>query len=243
MRMGLKSIVAGTACAVALAGAGAARAAIVFDAFADFGATNPAGVWSYGYRPSGPDSFVLLTDHTTSYFGISGLEAWGTFLPVVLKNTSGSAATFLSVLAPTDRLLLHPAPGPEVVVRFTALSAADYAYNGVFSVLDRAPTGVTLFVGATATNFLGAGANLETRTPGSESAFSGMIHLEAGQSFDVAVGPDGAYNDDATGLTFRMTQLDPSSPGVPEPGAWGMALVGFALAGAALRSRRRAAAY
>jgi hypothetical protein len=239
-----KRVGLGAACALALASP--AAAVTVYDALADFGSTNPSGAWSYGEGVLG-STFLPLPRFSTSCYSIANFSCYQSptpaqgDVPVVLKNGTGSAVFFAgTVVSPTDVLLLHPAPSSDAILRFTAPTTADYAYSGFFQALDTSPTGVTLYVGGGATTFVGAAANAGTLTGGGTSAFSGTVHLLAGQVFDFGVGPSGDYHHDSTGLSVTLTEVVPTTPGIPEPGVWALMLLGFGSAGAMLRRRRRA---
>lgn len=231
------------AAALALVSAAPASAAI-YDVVADFAATNPNGVWSYGERAT-LDSFAAFTSYQSACFGVAGLNCFISSspaaggVPVVTLNTASPFLYVNTVVEATDVLLLHPGPDRDTVVRFTAPTTADYSYAGFFQVLDLFPTGVDLYVAGVKTSFLGAAANGATLTGGGKFNFSGTVHLDAGQVFDFAVGPGSDYHFDSTGLSLQIAPAVADGP-IPEPAGWALMLAGFGTAGAVLRRRRAA---
>ncbi len=237
--------------AIAAAPAQATTVYNVVDGFNTVSPSNAVGdVWTYGTfvapTPGNPivSSFALLTDYAANNCagdgpGVACWQAPVTWsrVPLVAKNISGSdpLAVFGTVLQPADVLNVHPGPGYDAVVRFTAQKAGNYKFNGAFTSLDTNPNGngdgvlVSILNGS---NVLFSGANLGVL--GSSSLFSGAIALAQGETLDFVVDAKGTYWNDSTGLALDVS--------VPEPATWGLMIVGFGGMGAMLRRRRSMAA-
>jgi hypothetical protein len=217
--------------------------AVVFDAVAEFGSTNPSGVWSYGERTAA-DTFIQFTNYFASCSGNSAISCFMSStpaaggVPAIHANETSATTLYATVVHPLGVLNLHPGPNADIVLRFTAPTTGDYAYSGFFQALDTSPTGVRLFVGDSFTDFTGAPAS--GLSAGGVSNFSGSIHLLAGDTFDFAVGPGADYHHDSTGLALTIGPAAPRNQGgIPELPTWAIMLLGFGSAGAMLRRRRR----
>jgi len=246
MKVGLKSLgMAATVCCLAIA---APAAAVTYDALSEFSSINPSGVWSYLERAAPGGAITSLGPYQTGCYGQPTINCYQSLnlasggVPAITKNVGPNPIFFVNtVVQPTDVLLLHPGPFADIVLRFTSPSAADYHYAGFFQTLDTSPNGVTLDINGALTDFFGAAANAGALTGGGKFNFSGDIHLDAGQTFDFAVGRYADYHFDSTGLSVQFAPADVSGP-VPEPAAWALMILGFAGAGVALRRRRPALA-
>jgi hypothetical protein len=186
------------------------------DAVADFSiASNPAGLWRYGYsRTLGGE----LNLHTTKVIDIfPGVDGWGS--PQVQENLwvmhNGNGATITgkppTYTIPSDMLHMHPGRGGIYdVIRWTCPQGGRYSIQGLFCGLDFqthvADTDVHILVNSTTSLFpaipvlRGAG----TQAP---IAFDD-VRLDAGDTLDfmVGVGPSGSHGADSTGLKATIAQ-------------------------------------
>ena len=211
--------------------------AAVFDAAADFSAaSNPNGVWSYGWSSSLQAPLTLYTGTTSR--GTDGIVFWidpalGTD-PSVAKNVSGlpvADATVTGVFYPPDQMTFHPGPsGQYSLVRWTSPIEAQVGIEALFTggsfVAPWAPT--------TDVHVLLNGSPLfDAILRGSPSsiAFARTIDVGIGDRVDFAVGfgPDASYISDTTSLTARIVPI-------PEPASIGILGLGWT---ALLLLRRR----
>ncbi len=219
---------------------GEARAAVIFNAAADFSATNnPNGVWSYGqsatlgapvqlYTQNGPDNVdpppADLLD--TWNAGAGGMFA----VPAVYHNGTNGVVAFSNITYLPGELGFHPGPmGEFSVVRFTAPTSGSYSLVSSYRPIDLATTtdvhvllnGVSLFSG-----------NVNPNAP---TSFNDVLSLTAGDTLDFAVGNgNGSYFNDSTGISVVLT-----SSAVPEPSTLTLALLGLGI-GCCRRFRRGA---
>lgn len=220
----------------------AVRAGPVFDAANDFSlASNPNGVWSYGFENTLGGSLQLFDVATMNARGATGLDAWTSShtgdTPTVMHNGTNAPLTFGgTVTVPADGLLFHPGPnGQFAIIRWTAPSAGNYDLDVSFRGDD--------FVGPTTTDVhvLDNGVSLfasGVTAYGPGPSFSSVVSVAAGDKIDfaVGVGTDGSYLFDSTGIEAIIS---PAISGVPGPAS----LTLFALGGLGLlgltRGRRK----
>lgn len=219
--------------ALALAGAVLPCAAqSIFNPATDFSAaSNPGGVWSYGYANfPGPLTLFPLT----STFGSASVPAWRNSeifpnsYPVAFYNASGAPVVYSgSLTLPTGQLGLHPGDVGAAVARLTLPAGGTFLLNAVFVGIESDGGGTTtdahVYVNGTSV-FDGTISGL-----GSTATFSNyQFTASAGWFVDFVVGSGG------NGVTSDTTGLAASVVAVPEPQAFagGIALVvlGFAVA-------------
>jgi hypothetical protein len=212
-------------------------AATVYDAVKDFSDTtsiNVNGVWSYGYF-NGSDfvPYNVVTLVGSGGYGWTS-STWAPHgVPAVVGNETEGPILYATVKQGNDVLNVHPGGSLtsgtggtdyDSIVRFTAPVTSLYSYSGFFRVLDtKKPNGVKVSVGSSTQTLTGPF--------GSESNFSGLVHLSAGSTFDFRVNRAGDYYYDSTGLSASITA-------VPEPATWAMMIIGFGAAGSMIRRRR-----
>jgi hypothetical protein len=128
-------------CLASVAGAAGAQ---TYDAAADFSiASNPNGVWSYGWSTSRGSTFNLLPQPRPAFDGVS--DVWTgsgiccDIAPSVFHNGSNSVDTRASCCAPwpVGGLGFHPGiDGENSIVRWTAPSTGVFKIKATFSGLD-----------------------------------------------------------------------------------------------------------
>jgi hypothetical protein len=212
-----------------------------FSAVGDFGSTNPSGVWSYGQAaPSDLNNldaaFSLLPGFTPNCSSGGGFHAdcWsGTSF---MSSPTGTFNTG-TVNYVAGFVNLHPgSDGTLAILAFTAPIAGTYDFLGQWADHDVVGgSGVDLY------ERLGDGTDLLTSAQHVQdwSATPVSINfsqaLSAGQSVYFALGYNGEWSFDSTGLQLDVTGPDTTS--TPEPAS--ITLV--ALSGGALLLKRRRA--
>jgi hypothetical protein len=218
-----------------------AQAGQVYDAAADFSlASNPNGVWSYGYENSLGSSLILYDMANTTWFGNPGLQAWNSPLgidPNVVHNSTDMDIMFAtSVILPARSLQFHPGPnGQFSVIRWTAPVAGEFNLDAAFRGND------FVFPTTTDVHILFNGNSLfsaDVLAYGPGPSFSNIVSVKTGDTIDfaVGVGTDGSYIGDSTGISAIISA-------VPEPGgalllALGVGVVGAFRIGLFVRSQR-----
>ena len=223
----------GMALAGAIAfGAPSARAA-VYDVNADFStASNPNGVWTYGFETTLGGPLTLYDQPNATDCG-SG--AWRSLTvqslqaPVDCSNKTNSQVG----LVPAHTAAFHPGPSGEFsVFRFTTPAAGSYDLAAVFSAIDN---------GGTDVHILDNGTSLfshEIDPANTPESFSATLLLVAGELIDfaVGVGTDGNFFSDSTGINASLT-TSAVSVSVPEPSSI-LLILSAAFAALAIMRRR-----
>lgn len=202
------------------------------DAAADFStASNPNGVWSYGWSATLGGAFTI---DTTTNSPTPGIDQWGGFItpdgnPSVSHNSTGSIIALSTVRFNPGQLCMHPGVNGEYsVLRFTAPTAGSYLINAAFVGQDILGTSSDAHL---LVNGSGVWADNVIGFEGTPVSVSSGLTLLAGDTVDVAVGFGGNdYFFDTTGVSF-------SAQAVPEPAT--LSVLGVALAGLARRKRKR----
>jgi hypothetical protein len=211
-----------------------------WSAAGDFSGTqNPIGPWCYGTRATAvSDAFSLLAAQFSDSGGGTTFAGWNDpdfsslSTPVVYKNTGGADFASGTLAIPAGTLVLHPGPdgfGPEgsrtvAVVRWIAPQNALIDIAGAFVGLDSSGSrDVHVVVNGQSLFSTIAGGNA-TRAFDLEN-----IAVLEGDVVDFAVGTDGSFFFDSTGLDATITV-------VPAPGA----LAALGALGLLATRRRRA---
>jgi hypothetical protein len=209
-------------------------AAVTYDAFSSFNATQGAGGFTYGVYNDSTNAFSAFTQSAGCSGYISNTICLNDgALPAAFKSTSGAHQSG-SVIVPGDALILHPGPdaGEDSAVLFTAPTAGIYNISISTFVADNNPSGVNIYIFSPT-----FGSQPITTLDSTHTSYSLNTAgpLFAGEQIGIAVNYDGVYYDDSTGVNFTLSS-------VPEPATWTMMLTGFGIAGAALRRRKPVAA-
>jgi hypothetical protein len=218
-----------------------AQAATSWDATTDFDtSSNPAanGVWSYGWTATLGGTFALLsTPQQNPQFNLYTWNPSSSLLdlPMIGKSIGSGGSVFYTVVVDPNTLIAHPGPqGQYAVLRFTTPNAGDYRIDSSFFGEDlRGPT--TTDVHVRTNNADTFSSNVSGFGLGSTTAWQGVVHLDAGQTVDFAVGfgSNGTYTCDSTGLTASIASIS----AIPEPPMAALLLAG--LAGMAVTRKRR----
>jgi YD repeat-containing protein len=177
-----------------------------YDAVGDFSPLqNPDGAWSYGYRVA--STFTPYASRG-NIWGNPGTDSWsrdGASCPFITRNNTNSTINYASVVAqPPGLLNLHPGPsGERSTVRWTAPSAGNYLFTGVFQGLDTTGTTTDALV-----THNGASIFSGNVTTSQATAFSITRAVAAGDTleFSVGYGANGNYNNDSTGLSLTVSR-------------------------------------
>lgn len=222
-----------------------AVAGTVYDAAADFSiASNPNGVWSYGYTTTLGGTPTLYTNSSTNVDGNSNFEGWVSNqgvgdTPLVVKNTATTEQRGGSVDLLAGELAFHPGPtGDQSVVRWTAPTAGSININATFEGRDIYGTttdvhvldnGTALFNG----EVTGFGSSSDQTT-----SLSILVHAGDTIDFVVGDGSDGNFFYDTTGLAATIQYA--AAP-TPEPSGLVLSAIGgIGLIGRRLRRAKRA---
>ena len=219
--------------------------AMAADAFGSFTGTNGAGGFTYGSTNGA--TFTPFTSNTncviagTTCLQRSAPSLTGDLLPGAYQN-SGAAFTFGTVNVPAISLVLHPGPADNgttnnlesVYLAYTAPTAGVYNFSAAFKAVDSTPTGVGIS-SFTLSGLTGAATPLASLVNSFGSSFSttGSVTLAAGEAFGFIIDKGLFYYNDSTSTAFSISAA-------PEPATWGMMILGFGIAGAAVRRRRTA---
>jgi hypothetical protein len=155
----------------------------------------------------------------------------GTMSTIPLGNTGNNILLGGGVIATIGQFDINPAEVFQPIV--LAFDPTTQARTGGVTLVG-APQSVPVNLTASYTRMVNPGDVFDIGYEISLGYAEGTIDLShtAAISFDL---PDGVFLTDAFGNTFGAP---PTGPGVPEPASWALMITGFALAGAALRSKR-----
>ena len=193
-----------------------------FNVHTDFSSSNPSGVWQYGYAGAGTlgsldSSVVLMPTFTANCVSGGGFQAdcWGgVSSSVVSPNGTFSSGT---VSYSAGYVNMHPGANLDLsVIAFIAPAAANYTFVGEY--IDQDIVGGS---GVQVSAVLGDGTFLLGPTTlgavFNPVAINFTQNLSAGQALYFAVGANGEYTYDSTGLKLNVTDDLTTGGAVPEP--------------------------
>jgi hypothetical protein len=216
-----------------------ALAGQIYDAAADFSiASNPNGVWSYGYELTLGSGFQSYNATATNPFGATGLELWynpalsGNFTPLVGYNTTSSDVPVgdptVTVISPAHSVFMHPGAPTSgnafSVLRWTAPTAGSYQIAAAFRGDDFVyPTTTDVHVLENGSSLFDGGVYVY----GPAASFTGIVSVKTGDTIDfvVGLGSDGNYTGDTTGISATIST-------VPEPTGALLLALGVGIVGA-----------
>jgi hypothetical protein len=191
-----------------------AASAQTYDAVKDFSlASNPNGVWSYGYltTPGAPLTLYTWSDNQCN----PGMSWWGLYLgpcdamPVLGHNDTDKVFCWATNCLPPAYILPQPGWNGELsVVRWTAPSAGTYGVQGAVMGVDcYFPTSTDLRVMRNSNQELFRTAVNSCDSP---LSFKYRVPFSAGDTLDFVVdwGQDANPYGDGTGIQFKVTKID-----------------------------------
>lgn len=205
------------------------------NAFTDFSAVNnPNGAWSYGQTSTLGGALELYTCPANDPNGSAWRRADCAIDPNLIKNDTGSAIFGGTFFPATDYLHLHPAPDGQLsTLRYTASARGQYRIDAAFTSLRFSDCGATtdvhilrngqlpgLFDEVINGEFVVLAPDGVTPVPPQRLTFGTTLTLQRGDTIDFAVGPNGDYFCDGTGLKASITNLGPNDKDQCKNGGW-----------------------
>jgi hypothetical protein len=194
---------------------GLAASAQTYNVVTDFSlASNPNGVWSYGYlaTPRAPLTLYTFSDDQNC---VSGISFWGLYLgpcsllPVLGHNDTKGIVCWATDCLPPNYVVTSPGyEGQLGVVRWTAPASGTYGLQGAVMGTDCVyPTSTDLRVIRNSTQELFRTAVNNCDVP---LSFQYQISFSAGDTLDFVVdwGRNGNPYGDGTGIQFKVTKID-----------------------------------
>ena len=191
-------------------------AAQTYDAAKDFSvASNPNGVWSYGYEDTLGSTLNLYTDVFTTAT-TPDIKGWNKNIsldvPFVIKNFGSTTnSQFADIVLQPGQLAFHPGPQNQLsVVRFTAPQTSTYLLSSKFSpaTSDGTTTDVHVYkIGVNKVALFAGSVSGTVTSPSATQYSTDDLELRQGDTVDFAVGygSNGNFYQDATALDATLT--------------------------------------
>ena len=191
-----------------------AASAQTYDAVKDFSiASNPNGVWSYGYLTAPRTPLILYTWSDNQC--LPGMSWWGVYLggcnamPVVGHNDTDQIICWLTNCLPPEFLMPQAGWNDELsVVRWTAPSSGTYLVRGAVMGIDcYYPTTSNFHVMYNTTKQL---LRVVVDSCNSPFSFHHRMVFATGDTLDFVVdaGNDKNPTGDGTGIRFRVIKIN-----------------------------------
>jgi hypothetical protein len=199
-------------CLLLMSQAASPQISRVYDAVRDFStASNPNGVWSYGYLTQLGTPLILYTSSDNQC--MPGMSWWGlllgqcNFMPVVGHNDTDHTFCWLTNCLPPTYLMSQPGWNGELsVVRWTAPKAGKGTVSGAVTGVDCTyPTSSTFYMVLNTNQRLLSAPVDSCDLPLTFEDY--QLTVQAGDTLDFVVdwGPDGSPIGDGTGIQFKVT--------------------------------------
>ena len=235
MRHSIRAAVLTAAALVVTPGLGRAQ---TYDVRADYSASNPSGVWAYGFKPNLNGAFTPFTSTglTAGTILYHSSNPTGDLTPGVFKNV-GPAPLLVpgAIDYQPGEAAFHPGiNGTLAVYRFTAPAAGTYALTSRFYGLDAdGPTNTNIFIELPNSALTFGVGNVAGYRAASEITFDQLLVLSAGDVVDFEVDFNGSYFHDSTAIDAQLAVVTAT----PEPAS--AALLGGGVLALGLVARRR----
>jgi hypothetical protein len=206
---------------VAQANPGTPAPSTKYDAAADFGNTNPRGVWSYGKGTLGGEFQAYPTFKTDKVQWWMGSAGWQS----VHKNANATQLTLSPGLdLQPGALVMHPGDGTDhrTIIRFTAPADGRYLVDAKWTTIDKQAKRTWSWISTNAASATGTALPSGFRELhsvgmsgfGSIAASKQEVLLKKGEilSFEIGNGGD-KFLDDSVKAEIAVTQLPSSATG------------------------------
>lgn len=184
---------------------------LTYNPVTDFSpSSNPAGVWTYGYRVSAGAPFGFLPANDDPHALGANIHTWYLpnpyNLPLIVRNNMGANFIGYGATWPPDMLNLHPGgSGEKSVLRWTAPASGAVTISGRFEGLN-APTPTTTDVTVIHNTATLLSGSINLNGSGNSTPISLSRTVATGDIIEFVVGyGNGDVQQDSTGLAATIT--------------------------------------
>lgn len=184
-----------------------------YDAVRDFSiASNPNGVWSYGYLTELRTPLILYT--SSDDLCLPGMSFWGllvgpcTLIPAVAHNDTSQIYCWLTNCVPPDYLFIQGGYNGELsVVRWTAPAPGEWKVSGAVMGIDCAYPTSSGFHLILNTNHTLLSAPIDSCN--APLTFENRLRMTTGSTLEFVVdwGRDQSTIGDGTGIQFKVRRV------------------------------------